>query len=386
MNRTKSPVAAGSAIELLAELVRRPSITPDDSGCQRLLATRLKSCGFTTEMFEFGNVSNLWARLGRSQPVLCFAGHTDVVPPGDIDAWRTQPFEPVIRDDRLVGRGAADMKSGLAAMIVAAETFVAQHPRFNGSLAFLLTSDEEGDAIDGTARVMERLANRGERIAWCLIGEPSSNRNAGDTIRIGRRGSLSAELTIRGRQGHVAYPDQIDNPIRQFAPALADLYSMDWPGDDKRFPTTSFQVVHLEAGNGVLNITPQDLKVRFNFRYSPDWNEKRLMEVVTDILDSHSMNYDITWQAQGEPFVTGPGQLIDAVVAAVHENTGTKPTLSTGGGTSDGRFIAPHGVDVVELGPPNDSIHQVNEFVRLSCVSSLVDMYKGVAERLLVTD
>jgi len=379
-------VAHQAAVDLLAELIRRPSITPADSGCQDMIAERLAKRGFAIERFDYGDVSNLWARFGRSRPLLCFAGHTDVVPPGSNDAWLTEPFDAVSDGHRIFGRGAADMKGGLAAMIVAAETFVAEHREFEGSLAFLLTSDEEGDAIDGTRRVMQALSARGELMDWCVIGEPSSSRFAGDTIRIGRRGSLSAELVVRGRQGHVAYPEQIENPVRRFAPALAELYRIDWAGEDERFPRTGFQVVHLQAGIGALNVTPPDLTIRFNFRYSPDWSVTRLEAAVTDVLERHRLDYEITWQPQGEPFVTEPGPLIDAVVASVTAVTGKSPEQSTGGGTSDGRFIAPHGVEVVELGPANDSIHQANEFVRVSCVEALVDMYRGILERLLTPD
>ncbi len=375
--------ASQSALDLLAELIRRRSVTPADDGCQAVIATRLEALGFTTEQLDFGEVSNLWARIGSTRPLLCFAGHTDVVPPGNIDAWQTDPFDPVARDDRIFGRGAADMKSGLAAMIVAAESFLADHPGFEGSLAFLLTSDEEGDAIDGTRRVMQTLSARGEQLDWCVIGEPSSSSAAGDTIRIGRRGSLSGELIVRGRQGHVAYPDQVDNPIRRFAPALAELHAFDWKHADDRFPPTSFQVVHLEAGVGALNVTPPDLTVRFNFRYSPDWTADELETTVSNILDRHGIGDPVSWQLQGEPFATDPGPLIEAVVDSVRAVSGREPAQSTGGGTSDGRYIAPYGVEVVELGPANDSIHQANEFVRLSCVSALVDMYRGIMERLL---
>ena len=384
-----SPAQADPARDvraLLAELVRRPSITPDDAGCQALLAGRLAAAGFTCESLVFGEVTNLWARRGTASPVLCFAGHTDVVPPGALGEWRTDPFVPVIENGNLYGRGAADMKSGLAAMVVAAERFVAAHPDHAGSIALLVTSDEEGRARDGTLRVVETLSARGERIDWCVLGEPSSEHVLGDVLRIGRRGSLSATLTLRGVQGHVAYPGLADNPIRRFAPLLAELYALEWDQGNEWFPPTSFQFVRIEANGGAVNVTPAQLTARFNFRYSTEWDHARLRRRVHEIFDRHDLDYEIDWHLSGEPFLTQPGILIDTVLAAVRAETGRTAELSTGGGTSDGRFIAPAGADVVELGPVNASIHKVNEHVRLEDVEALARIYLRVMRELLPED
>jgi succinyl-diaminopimelate desuccinylase len=372
-------------VDLLCALLQRRSITPDDAGCQELLASRLQAIGFRCETLRFAEVSNLWARRGRTGPLLCFAGHTDVVPPGASGSWSTDPFEPVIRDGLLYGRGAADMKSGLAAMTVALELFVARHPTHTGSLAILLTSDEEGRARDGTRRVMETLRKRHEHIDWCVLGEPSSQAVLGDTIRIGRRGSLSGLLTVRGVQGHVAYPQLADNPIRRFAPVLASLHEVIWDQGNDHFPPTSFQVVDLRSGVGAPNVTPGELTARFNFRYSTEWTHETLSRRVVDIFDEHDIDYQLDWHLSGEPFLTKPGPLTAAVVAAVKAETGREPELSTGGGTSDGRFIAPSGTDVVELGPVNASIHKIDEHVRIDDVMRLTRMYQNIMERLLLT-
>ncbi|MCG8371737.1 MAG: succinyl-diaminopimelate desuccinylase [Proteobacteria bacterium] len=372
------------AIDLLCELVRRPSVTPDDAGCQDVLAQRLGALGFRCETLTFNDVTNLWARRGDAGPVLCFAGHTDVVPPGNEDEWNTPPFEPTVRGDLLYGRGSADMKSGLAAMIVALEEFLAQHSDHAGSLALLITSDEEGRARDGTLKVVETLADRGEHIDWCVLGEPSSQRRLGDIVRIGRRGSLSGILTVRGVQGHVAYPQLADNPIRRFAPVLADLHEVAWDEGNEFFPPTSFQVVDVRAGAGAPNVTPDELTARFNFRYSTEWTHESLKEKVHAIFDGHDIDYELRWHLSGEPFLTKPGKLINAVRWAVTEHTGGTPELSTGGGTSDGRFISPAGADVVELGPVNASIHKIDEHVKIGDVVALTGMYRRIMELMLL--
>ena len=375
--------APSDAVDLLADLIRRPSVTPDDAGCQALLAERLAALGFRIEPMRFGEVDNLWARRGRSEPVLCFAGHTDVVPPGDRSAWDSDPFTPARRDGLLYGRGAADMKASLAAMVLATEEFVTAFPDHSGSIAFLLTSDEEGPARDGTLKVVETLTARGEAIDWCIIGEPSSLERLGDTLRIGRRGSLSGLLTVRGVQGHVAYPDLANNPIRRFAPVLQELHEIVWDEGNEHFPPTSFQVVQLDAGVGAANVTPGELFARFNFRYSTEWTHTDLRQRVATLLDSFELDYELQWRLSGEPFLTRPGTLSNAVSRAVRETVGLTPVLSTGGGTSDGRFIAPMGVDVVELGPVNASIHKVNEHVRIADVPPLTAMYRRTLELLL---
>ncbi len=371
-------------IELLCELIRRRSVTPDDAGCQEILAGRLQAMGFECESLPFGDVTNLWARRGTTAPLLCFAGHTDVVPPGNLDDWHADPFEPVFSDGLLYGRGSADMKSGLAAMIIALEEFIAENPDHEGSLSLLITSDEEGRARDGTLKVMEVLKERDERIDWCVLGEPSSQETLGDIVRIGRRGSLSGMLTVRGVQGHVAYPQLADNPIRRFAPVLAELHSVTWDDGNEFFPPTSFQVVDVRSGVGAPNVTPDELSARFNFRYCTEWDHEGLKRRVEDIFGHHDIDYELSWHLSGKPFLTEPGQLIDAVSKAVEEDTGQTPELSTGGGTSDGRFISPAGVDVVELGPVNASIHKVNEHVRVEDVIHLARIYKRIMEKLLL--
>ena len=370
-------------LTLLFDLIRRRSVTPDDAGCQELIASRLVQLGFECETMVFGDVTNLWARHGSGSPVFCFAGHTDVVPPGDNGEWQSDPFEPDIRGEHVYGRGSADMKSGLAAMVVAVEEFLAKHPDHPGSIAFLITSDEEGRAREGTLKVMETLTARGERIDWCVIGEPSSHAELGDVVRIGRRGSLSGMLEVRGVQGHVAYPHLADNPIRRFAPVLAELHGIVWDEGNEFFPPTSFQVVNIQSGVGAPNVTPAQLSARFNFRYSTEWDHHRLKERVKDILDAQDIDYQLGWHLSGEPFLTQPGQLIDAVSRAVEEHTGRTPELSTGGGTSDGRFISPAGADVVELGPVSASIHKIDEHVRMGDVRALASMYRRILELLL---
>lgn len=371
------------AIQLLDQLIRCQSVTPEDAGCQDVMAARLEELGFECEQMPFGDVSNLYARRGTASPVFCFAGHTDVVPPGALAEWDSDPFEPVMRDGVLYGRGAADMKSGLAAMIVAVERFVAAHPDHNGSIAFLITSDEEGPARDGTLQVVNTLQGRDEHIDWCLIGEPSSQDSLGDVIRIGRRGSLSGILTVSGIQGHVAYPQLADNPIGRFAPVLAELNAIEWDTGNESFPPTSFQFVEVQAGVGAPNVTPGELTARFNFRYSTVWDHESLRAKVEAVFARHAIDYELRWHLSGEPFLTEPGALIDAVSEAVEEHTASAPELSTGGGTSDGRFIAPTGTDVVELGPVNASIHKINEHVAIDDVVKLTDMYERILEKML---
>lgn len=384
MTAVADKLAEHPAVTLLAELVRRPSVTPADAGCQEIIAGRLAALGFHCEAMPFGDVSNLWARRGTSGPVLCFAGHTDVVPPGSEEEWDSDPFEPLIKDGLMVGRGSADMKSGLAAMIVALEQFIATHEDHEGSLAMLITSDEEGRARDGTLRVIEALTARGEHIDWCVLGEPSSQNTLGDVVRIGRRGSLSGMLTVKGVQGHVAYPQLADNPIGRFAPVLSELHTIEWDNGNEFFPPTSFQVVDIHAGVGAPNVTPSELNARFNFRYSTEWDHERLKLKVHAIFDAHEIDYELNWHLSGEPFLTEPGKLTQAVSQAVTEITGKAPELSTGGGTSDGRFISPAGTDVVELGPVNASIHKINEHVRLDDVVTLTAMYRRIMEILLL--
>jgi succinyl-diaminopimelate desuccinylase len=377
-------VSSEPVIRLLCDLIRRTSITPDDAGCQSLLAQRLTQLGFRCETLQFNDVTNLWARLGTASPVLCFAGHTDVVPPGNESEWSSHPFEPTFVGDLLYGRGSADMKSGLAAMIVALEDFLAKHPEHSGSLALLITSDEEGRARDGTLKVMEALRDRDEHIDWCVLGEPSSQHTLGDIVRIGRRGSLSGMLTVRGVQGHVAFPQHADNPIRRFAPVLAELHQIEWDNGNDHFPPTSFQVVDVRAGIGAPNVTPGELSARFNFRYSTEWTQESLQEKVHSVFDAHDIDYELNWHLSGKPFLTEPGALIDAVSKAVAEEIGSSPELSTGGGTSDGRFISPAGTDVVELGPVNASIHKIDEHVNVEDVITLTRMYRRIMELMLL--
>jgi len=371
------------ALELTQQLLSRRSVTPADEGCQQLIAQRLVAAGFRTESLPFGNVENLWARRGDAGPVLCFAGHTDVVPTGPLEEWHSDPFVPAIREGMLYGRGAADMKSGLAAMVTAAEAFAAEHPHHRGSIAFLITSDEEGPSVDGTRRVAETLGARGELIDWCVVGEPSSEVTIGDTIKVGRRGSLSGRLTVHGVQGHVAYPHLAENPVHTLAPALAELTRREWDQGTEHFQPTTFQVSNLTAGTGAPNVIPGELKARFNLRYSPVQTLGQLKATVEEILRRHGVRYSLEWFLSGEPFYTPPGPLSDAVGAAVAEVTGARPKLSTGGGTSDGRFLAPLGAQVVELGVVNASIHKVNECVAVADIDALQRMYFNVLRRLL---
>jgi len=371
-------------LALTEDLLRRPSVSPEDHGCLDVIAPRLEALGFHLERLAFGPVDNLWARRGDAGPVLCFAGHTDVVPTGPREEWRTEPFEPVVRDGILYGRGAADMKSGLAAMVTAMERFVAKHPRHGGSLAVLFTSDEEGPSVDGTRRVMEVLEGRNEKIDWCVVGEPTSQDELGDTIKVGRRGSLSGRLTVHGVQGHIAYPQLADNPVHAFAPALAELVTTSWDAGNEFFQPTSFQVSNISAGTGAPNVIPGELKVRLNLRFSTEQTVEQLQRRVIGILDRHKLNYTIEWFISGLPFLTTPGVLTTAVEQAVREVTGRTPLSSTTGGTSDGRFIAPTGAQVVEFGVVNATIHKVNECVRIADIERLSRAYERVMELLLV--
>jgi len=372
-------------LELTKAMIARPSVSPADGGCQDLMIERLEPLGFEVERMPFGDVENFWAtRRGGDGPVFCFAGHTDVVPTGPLEEWRTDPFEPVVQDGVLYGRGAADMKSGLAAMITAVEGFVRENARHRGTLAFLITSDEEGPSVDGTRRVVEVLREREERIDWCLVGEPSSEQAFGDTIKIGRRGSLSGRLTVHGVQGHIAYPQLAENPVHTLAPALAELVARHWDEGNDYFQPTSFQVSNIAAGTGAPNVIPGELKARFNLRWSPEQTLEGLQETVTSILDRHGVKYTLNWFVSGLPFYTPPGRLSDAVMRAVREVAGREARLSTGGGTSDGRFIAPMGAQVVELGVVNRTIHKVNECVRVEEIDALARTYRRVMELLLV--
>jgi succinyl-diaminopimelate desuccinylase len=371
-------------LALTEALITRASVSPLDAGCQELMIARLERAGFAVDRQRYGVVDNFWATHGSAAgPTLCFAGHTDVVPTGPLEEWHTPPFEPVVRDGLLFGRGAADMKSGLAAMITATEAFLAAHPRHRGRVAFLVTSDEEGPSIDGTRRVVEALAARRERVDWCLVGEPSSEETFGDTVKIGRRGSLSGRLTVHGMQGHVAYPQLADNPVHRFAPALAELASHSWDLGNEHFDPTTFQVSNLNAGTGAPNVIPGELKVRFNLRWSPAQTLEGLKRTVVEILERHGLRYTLEWFVSGLPFYTPPGTLSQAVQLAVEDVTGRTPRLSTGGGTSDGRFIAPLGAQVVELGVVNRTIHKVNECCALTDIDALHQSYLRLLERLL---
>ncbi len=373
---------SSETIQLAEALISRASVTPDDQGCQQLIAERLQKLGFRCEHMRFGDVDNLWARLGDSSPLLCFAGHTDVVPTGPIEDWDSDPFTPDIRDGYLYGRGAADMKGSIAAFITACETYLA-HQQPSGSIAFLITSDEEGPAADGTVKVIETLEQRGEKIDWCLVGEPSSSNKLGDVIKNGRRGSLGCLLTVKGKQGHVAYPHLALNPIHTLAPALAELASTKWDDGNEYFPPTTFQVSNISGGTGASNVIPGECSVMFNFRFSTEQTPDTLEQAVHRILDEHGLDYKTQWSLSGMPFLTPAGDLVDACLQAISETTGYEGTLSTSGGTSDGRFIAPTGAQVVELGPLNKTIHQVNECVQASDLETLSRIYQAILARLM---
>ena len=370
-------------LELLKSLVEIPSVTPDDMGCQKLLIDRLSKIGFECETMQFEEVTNLWARRGTSSPVLAFAGHTDVVPTGPVEEWDSDPFKPEIRDGMLYGRGTADMKAGIAAMVTACEQFVETNPDHTGSIAFLITSDEEGPAKNGTVKVIETLEARGEKIDWALVGEPSSTAQLGDVVKNGRRGSLGAVLTVRGIQGHVAYPQLADNPIHKVLPALNQLCSVHWDEGNDFFPATSLQISNIHSGTGVTNVIPGHIEVVFNLRYSTELDHQTIIETSEAIFDQYNLDYEVKWNLSGLPFLTSAGSLVEAAQQSIKQVTGLDTELSTAGGTSDGRFIAPTGAQVLELGPVNASIHQINEHVRVSDLDKLSDVYLGILQKLL---
>jgi succinyl-diaminopimelate desuccinylase len=373
-----------ATLDLTRALISRPSVSPADGGCQELLISRLEPLGFAVERMRFGEVDNFWAvRRGGIGPLLCLAGHTDVVPSGPLEHWHTDPFEPVVKEGRLYGRGAADMKSGLAAMVTATEAFVAERPAYAGAIAFLVTSDEEGPSVDGTRRVVEALRERGEHIDYCLVGEPSSQQRFGDTLRVGRRGSLSGRLTVHGVQGHVAYPDRADNPIHRFAPAIVELASRIWDTGSEHFQPTSFQISNLNSGTGAPNVIPGELKARFNLRWSPAQTLDSLRVTTQSILDRHGLRYTLDWFVSAMPYYSPPGRLAKAAAAAVQDVAGIVPEFSTGGGTSDGRFIAPMGAEVIEFGLGNETIHMVDECCRIEELELLHRVYRELLARLL---
>lgn len=370
-------------LALCCDLISRRSVTPEDQGCQKIMISRLEAIGFECTPLPFGKVQNFWAVHGDSGPLFVFAGHTDVVPPGPEAQWSTPPFEPSLVGETLYGRGAADMKGSLAAMVVACEEFLASNPDHTGRIGFLITSDEEGPATDGTVRVMEWLQQQGEKIDWCLVGEPSSTSTLGDVIKNGRRGSLNARLIVKGMQGHIAYPHLADNPIHRAAPALSALTHEVWDEGNSFFPPTSMQISNIHGGTGVTNVIPGELEIVFNFRFSTELTDVDLRQRTEAILDAHGLEYDIQWSLSGHPFLTPTGELVAAAVDSILSVTGIDTQLSTAGGTSDGRFIAPSGAQVVELGPVNASIHKLNEEVHAPDLPRLTAVYRGIMERLL---
>jgi len=376
-------MTSSATLDLSLELLRQPSVTPIDHNCQNIMADRLAQVGFNIEHMRFEDVDNLWARRGTQDPVFCFAGHTDVVPTGSLQAWETDPFQPEIRDGKLYGRGAADMKTALAAMVVATERFVKKHPDHKGSIAYLITSDEEGPSINGTVKVIEMLEARQEKITWCLVGEPSSTAQLGDIIKNGRRGSLNGVLTVQGKQGHVAYPHLARNPIHLAAAAIDELCQTIWDEGNQYFPATTFQISNIHSGTGATNVVPGTLEVTFNFRYSTEVTAEILKQRVIDLLNRHGLDYHIDWTLSGLPFLTPVGELVNAAKHAIQKVTGTKSQLSTTGGTSDGRFIAPTGAQVLELGVLNASIHQINEHVNVADLEPLAEIYEEMLTKLL---
>lgn len=369
-------------LELLKQLVACPSVTPNDANCQDIISRRLKLLGFSIELMHFGEVTNLWARHGTQSPLLVFAGHTDVVPPGPLEAWAVDPFIPTEKEGLLYGRGATDMKSGLAAMIIAAENFIQHHPTYPGSIAFLLTSDEEGPSINGTKRVIQELIDRNELIDYCIVGEASSENNLGDQIRIGRRGSLSGKLTIFGQQGHVAYPHLAKNPLLLALPVIQKLTNTKWDNGSEAFPPTTFQISNIHAGTGATNVIPGELVLHFNFRFSPACTVKKLQNKVVALLEKYGLSFDLQWELGGQPFLTKSGKLLEVTQETIKELTNRETILSTGGGTSDGRFIAPTGAEVIELGPINASAHQANEHVNIADLNKLTQIYQTILEKI----
>ncbi len=375
---------SSAVLDLVKDLIARPSVTPDDLDCQQMLAQRLARMGFACETIARGGVTNLWARRGSAAPLVVFAGHTDVVPPGPLEKWDSDPFAPTERDGFLYGRGAADMKSSIAAFVVAVEEFIAAHPAHPGSIALLLTSDEEGPAVDGTVIVCEELQRRGEQLDYCIVGEPTSGEVLGDTCKNGRRGSLSGRLVVKGIQGHVAYPHLARNPVHQLAPALAELAATEWDEGNEYFPPTTFQVSNLNAGTGATNVVPGEAVALFNFRFSTASTPEGLKARVHGILDRHGLEYTLDWELGGEPFLTPRGSLTDALVDAIRDETGVQAELSTTGGTSDGRFIAKICPQVIEFGPGNATIHKINERIALDSLEPLKNIYRRTLENLLV--
>ena len=372
-----------ATLDLSLQLLRQPSVTPEDHTCQTIMADRLSKIGFNIENMRFEDVDNLWARRGTETPVFCFAGHTDVVPTGKLDAWESDPFKPEIRDGKLYGRGSADMKTALAAMVVASERFVEKHPNHKGSIAFLITSDEEGPSINGTVKVVDTLEARNEKLTWCLVGEPSSTNTLGDIVKNGRRGSLNANLTVKGKQGHVAYPHLAINPIHTAANAIAELCETVWDNGNEYFPATTFQISNINSGTGATNVVSGTLNTLFNFRYSTEVTAEQLKARTLEILDRHGVEYDIQWTLSGLPFLTPVGELVNAARTAILNVTGTETELSTSGGTSDGRFIAPTGAQVLELGVLNATIHQINEHVNIDELEPLAEIYEQILVELL---
>ncbi|HAZ95107.1 MAG TPA: succinyl-diaminopimelate desuccinylase [Porticoccaceae bacterium] len=375
---------ASATITLTQDLIRRRSVTPEDCGCQQVMIDRLAAIGFHIEKLRFEDVDNFWAVRGTQGPTLCFAGHTDVVPTGPEENWQLPPFEATIKDGYLYGRGAADMKGSLAAMVVAVERFVADNPNHQGQIAFLITSDEEGIATNGTVKVVEWLRAQDMLPEWCLVGEPSSTAKCGDVIKNGRRGSLGCTLSVKGLQGHVAYPHLADNPVHRAAPALAELAAEEWDQGNQFFPATSFQISNINGGTGATNVIPGELEVIFNFRFSTELTEQQLIERTENILDKHGLEYSANWNLSGLPFLTAEGDLVAATVASIKEVTGLDPELSTAGGTSDGRFIAPHGVQVIELGPVNATIHKIDENISVDDLNTLTDIYQSLLAKLFL--